>query len=575
MELKFKNIKEEAPLRGAFLFAACLFGLLLFWTCTEDDKKEVVKNVEVKKPEDVNKATLKAYEGILKKGGTDTVLVYDNDTLLAYPFFDNIKNEKQILFFEKGKLTPLGDSLLYFVRNARYYGLYPQDYHVRKLDTIIPKIFDKTSGSYFSGYIAQAEVLLTDAYLKFGAHLNKGRFNPDTALIEWKPTKLDTNWLGILKFGIKNNSLRKSFDSLEPRHEGYAWLKYAFHNYMKDNEALNWDSISFFNIKDTTTFLEGLRERLRTTGDYIDSLPLNDSLKLSKALKKFQKRMNLDPDGKMGKYTKQALQLSKEQTIRQMEMALERWRWEPKKYPEKYAVVNIPSANIRVFEWWKKKKIDTLVLLSNVVVGKPETPTPLLQSKINYITVYPYWNVPFTIAWKEILPMVQRDTSYLRRKNFEVIGGNGEVVTNIGKLPWKRYNKEYLPIRFRQRIGDDNSLGVCKFNFNNKYGVYLHDTNSKRYFKTFYRYQSHGCIRLDKYYQMARFVIRDDTLKLPYDTLDEWLKRPIQQKITPRKPLPIYVRYYTAQTDSNKNLRFFIDVYRRDEYMIKKLYRKD
>ncbi|MBK7818572.1 MAG: L,D-transpeptidase family protein [Sphingobacteriaceae bacterium] len=116
---------------------------------------------------------------------------------------------------------------------------------------------------------------------------------------------------------------------------------------------------------------------------------------------------------------------------------------------------------------------------------------------------------------------------------------------------------------------------MCKFNFNNKYGVYLHDTNSKRYFKTFYRYQSHGCIRLDKYYEMARFVIREDTLKLPYDTLDEWLKRPVQQKITPKKPLPIFVRYYTAQTDSNMNLRFFIDVYRRDEYMIKKLYRKN
>ncbi|MBP9067998.1 MAG: L,D-transpeptidase family protein [Bacteroidia bacterium] len=529
----------------------------------------------VKKPEDVNKTTIKSYQEILKKNTSDTLLIYDGDTLLAFSFFERLKRGKDILFFEKGKLTPLGDSVVYFVRNARHYGLYPQDYHARKLDTILPKTFDKASQSYYSGYIAQAEVLLTDAYLKFGAHVNKGRFNPDTALLEWKPTKLDTNWLSILKLGIDSNCVRRVFDSLEPRHEGYQFLKYAFLNYIRENETRNWDSVSFYNVKDTTVFLQQLKDRLTTTGDYVDSLKVNDSLKLAKGLKKFQKRMNLDPDGKMGKYTRQALQLSKEHTIRQMEMALERWRWEPKKYPERYAVVNIPSANIRVFEWWKKKKQDTLVLLSNVVVGKPETPTPLLQSKINYVVIYPYWNVPFKIAWEEILPAVKRDTNYLRRKNFEVIGANGEVVTNIGKLNWKKYNKEYLPIRFRQRIGDDNSLGVCKFNFNNKYGVYLHDTNSKRYFKTFYRYQSHGCIRLDKYYEMARFVIREDTLKLPYDTLDEWLKRPVQQKITPKKPLPIFVRYYTAQTDSNMNLRFFIDVYRRDEYMIKKLYRKN
>ncbi|MDZ4663804.1 MAG: L,D-transpeptidase family protein [Bacteroidota bacterium] len=573
--MKNININKRAPKRGAFLFFCVCISITL-WNCNRENENErTVKNIVVKKPEDVNKTTLLSYHEILKKNTSDTLLIYDGDTLLSFPFFERLKRGKDIMFFDKGKLTQLGDSMVYFIRNARHYGLYPQDYHARKLDTILQKTFDKASESYYSGYIAQAELLLTDAYLKFGAHLNKGRFNPDTALIEWKPAKLDTNWLSILKSGVDNNFVRRVFDSLEPRHEGYQFLKYAFLNYIRENETRNWDSVSFFNVKDTTIFLQQLKDRLTATGDYVDSLKVNDSLKLAKALKKFQKRMNLDPDGKMGKYTRQALQLSKEYTIRQMEMALERWRWEPKKYPEKYAMVNIPSANIRVFEWWKKKKQDTLVLLSNVVVGKPETPTPLLQSKINYITIYPYWNVPFTIAWKEILPMVQRDTSYLRRKNFEVIGGNGEVVTNIGKLPWKRYNKEYLPIRFRQRIGDDNSLGVCKFNFNNKYGVYLHDTNSKRYFKTFYRYQSHGCIRLDKYYEMARFLIREDTLKIPYDTLDEWLKRPVQQKITPKKPIPIYVRYYTAQTDSNKNLRFFIDVYRKDEYMIKKLYRKN
>lgn len=577
------NINKEAPVKGAFLFCTKAFlllawcGMMFLWqACNQEPKKVVVENIEVKKPEDVNKSTIKSYQEILKQSKNDSVLVYDNDTILAFPFFDRIKQKDSILFFERGKLTPLGDTMFYFVNNARQYGLYPEDYHAKKLNDIIPKIFDKKNNSFFSGYIAQAEVLLTDAFLKFGAHVNKGRFNPDTALIEWKPSKLDTNWLSILKFGIDSNCVRKAFDSLEPKHEGYKFLKFAFLNYIKTNETINWDSVAVYSLKDTSMALkQQLKERLLITGDYNDSIKVNDSLKLAKALKSFQKRMNLDPDGKLGKYTKQALQLSKEQTIRQMEMALERWRWEPKKYPEKYAIVNIPSANIRVFEWYKKKKIDTLVLLSNVVVGKPETPTPLLKSKINYITIYPYWNVPFTIAWKEILPMVQRDTNYLRKKNFEVIGANGQVVTNIGKLNWRKYNKDYLPIRFRQRIGDDNSLGVCKFNFNNKYGVYLHDTNSKRYFKTFYRYQSHGCIRLDKYYEMARFLIREDTLKLPYDTLDAYLARPEQQKINLRKPLPIYVRYYTAQTDSNKNLRFFIDVYRRDEEMIKKLYRKN
>ena len=188
--------------------------------------------------------------------------------------------------------------------------------------------------------------------------------------------------------------------------------------------------------------------------------------------------------------------------------------------------------------------------------------------------IYPYWSVPFKIAWKEILPMVQRDTNYLHKKNFEVIDGKGNVVTNVGKLNWKKFNEHYLPIRFRQRIGNENSLGICKFNFNNKYGVYLHDTNSKRYFKTFYRYQSHGCMRLEKFVELSRFLIREDTLKIPYDTLNAYFARPIQQQINLRKPLQLYVRYYTAYVDDENKLQKFIDIYHNNEAMMKMVYKK-
>ncbi len=577
--MKFHIRYKKAPIKGALFFLKktvvfTCFTTLLFSACKEEPKKIEIEVKPVKKIEDLNKATLDSYKDILSQNKNDSLLVLETDTLISFPFFSALKSSNSILFFENCKLNPLGDTVLFYINNARLYGLYPNDYFSNKLKKIIPKIYDTINEDYYPALAAKAELLITDAFLKLGAHINKGRFNPDTALTEWHPAKLDTNWLSILRFGLNNKKVKNALDSLEPKHEGYTFLKYAFRKYLKENEQLNWDSVPVYSLSDTSKTLKLLlKERLLITGDYNDSLKVNDSLKLAKALKSFQKRMNLDPDGKLGKYTKQALQLSKEQTIRQMEMALERWRWEPKKYPEKYAIVNIPSANMNVYEWWKKKKIDTLVLRSNVVVGKPETPTPLLESKINYIIIYPYWNVPFTIAWKEILPMVQRDTSYLRKKNFEVIGARGEVVTDIGKLNWKKYNKEYLPIRFRQRIGNENSLGICKFNFNNKYGVYLHDTNSKRYFKTFYRYQSHGCIRLDKYYEMARFLIRDDTLNIPYDTLNTWLARPEQQKINLKKRLPIYIRYYTVQTDSVMNMKFFIDIYRKDEELMKKIYK--
>ncbi len=564
-----------------------LIFLVLNFAACKNSTNDSTEKVEVKQPQNVNAETEKILKGYYKNSLGDTLLVIDKDTLITYRFFNRLRGKQHLIFSDKGKLTALGDLLYQVIKHARMYGLYPNDYHFNKLEKLNSEFYNKKDEAFDVSAIAAAEILFTDAYLKFGAHLNKGRFNTDTILLEWNPKKLDTNWVEILKMGLQPAQMAKAFDLLEPKHAGYHFLKQAIRNYITENEKLNWDTISFKNIKDTIKFKEDLKQKLIKTGDYNDTLKLNDSLKLATAIKSYQKRFNLESDGKLGKLTRQTLSLSKEQTIRQMEMALERWRWEPTKYPERYAIVNIPSAEINVYEWDKKHKEDTLVLYSKIVVGKPETQTPTLKSKINYILVYPYWSVPYTIAWKEILPMVKNDTNYLHKHNFECINFKGEVVPP-SKLNWKRFNKEYLPVKFRQRIGGDNSLGICKFNFNNKYGVYLHDTNSKRYFKTFYRYQSHGCMRLEKYVDLARFLIRDDTLRLPYDTLNAYFARPEQKQISLRKPLPIYVRYYTANVEvikdkkgrtkknpqnEDKKFNLFIDIYKKDEKMINLIYK--
>ena len=154
----------------------------------------------------------------------------------------------------------------------------------------------------------------------------------------------------------------------------------------------------------------------------------------------------MEPDGKIGKLTRQAFQYNREKVLRQMEMAIERWKWEPDSMPVKYFWINIPSFQLTVMEE------DTIVMESNIVCGKPETQTPLLSSKLNFMTIYPYWNVPYSIASKEILPAVQRDTAYLRKKNMEVINSKNEVL-DPSKIKWKRYNAKNLPYKFRQRIG--------------------------------------------------------------------------------------------------------------------------
>ncbi len=555
------------------LFFAIVFFILLLFGCNNQNENNKIEIIKVKQPQNIDAEAQNILNELHNTVKGDTLLIIDNDTLVTYPYFKNIINLNQLNYIKSGKATVLGDTLFLIIKTARQYGLYANEYHFKTLDSLKNNFFNEKDSTYNVTNIAKFEVLLTDAYLLFGAHLNKGRFAYDTLLREWNPLKLDTNWLSVLKYGIDSNKVRFALDSLEPKHEGYKFLKKALRKYIFENEKLSWDSISFTNVVDTPALKKKLKQRFIETGYYNDSLKVNDSLKLAKAIKKFQATFNLETDGKLGKYTKQALGLDKEKTIRQIEMALERWRWEPAKYPKQYAIVNIPSAMMHVWEWDKKHKVDTLVLKSKVVVGKPENQTPTLKSKINYMMIYPYWNVPYKIAYEEILPAVQRDTNYLHKKNFEVIDGSGKVVTNLGKLNWKRFNKNYLPVKFRQRIGNENSLGICKFNFNNKYGVYLHDTNSKRYFKTFYRFQSHGCMRLEQFDAFARFLIREDTLKIPYDTLTVYFSRQEQKQINIKKPLQLYVRYYTSTIDSVGNLQKYIDIYRNDEQMMKLVYK--
>ncbi len=549
-----------------FLYCSLFFAGLFLFSCNQPHPVEH-KVVVVKKKQDINKITAEELEDILSNKLSDSLLVLDGDSLKTICFFDTLyKAPYNTLFIQNGKYNSLGDSLFNLIQQARYYGLIPDDYHAATLDTLRKTFFNPKDSTYDAFALARSEMLMCDAYFKMGVHLHIGRLFPDSLAYSWQLQQLDSNFTSILINGLKILNPGAALDSLEPKHEGYVFLKAYLRKFIVNNSNKDWEAIPFSDSISTDSLRTLLKTRLLTGGFYDSTKKGNDSIKLAWGIKQFQLWFNLEPDGKLGKYTQQALGYSKESTIRQIEMAMERWRWENRKFPDIYLWANIPSAELRVIEK------DTLVMQSNIVVGKPETPTPLLKSKINYLLIYPYWNVPLSIATKEILPALQKDTSYLRRKNFEVIGARGKVI-DPKTIRWKKYTKNYLPFQFRQRIGSENSLGVVKFNFNNKYGVYLHDTNSKKYFKTFYRFQSHGCMRIEKYLELAKFLIREDTLKLPYDTLTRYFNTPEQRKINLRKPPPIYIRYYTCMADSS-GLHFYIDIYKRDELMSNFLYKK-
>jgi L,D-transpeptidase YcbB len=243
---------------------------------------------------------------------------------------------------------------------------------------------------------------------------------------------------------------------------------------------------------------------------------------------------------------------------------MERWRWQ-KAWPDRCVYVNIPGFLLRVIE------NDSVWLQSKVIVGKRDTPTPVIESVIRSFIIYPYWHVPYSIATKEILPALQVDGSYLVRNNFEVLNTEGRVI-NADTIQWELYTADRFPFTLRQREGSENSMGIIKFNFANNYGVYLHDTNSKRLYGRARRDLSHGCVRVSDAVAFAHYLVREDDIYVSPEDLDQYLSFQQRLKIDLRKPIPLKLEYFTTEVENGVAL-FYDDIYRKDSVMMESLYR--
>ncbi len=221
--------------------------------------------------------------------------------------------------------------------------------------------------------------------------------------------------------------------------------------------------------------------------------------------------------------------------VQQIAMNMERWRWLPDDLGSRYVMVNIPAFRLDVVEG------GTSVLAMNVVTGKKDSPTPVLSDRMKYVVFSPYWNIPPDIAQKEIAPKAEKDPGYLERNNIEVDEEGG---------------------RYRQRPGKGNSLGLVKFVFPNHFNVYLHDTPAHALFDRVERDFSHGCVRLERPIDLAKYVLRDQP-DWTEEKIGAAMNAGVEKTVNLKEPLPIYLAYFTAW-EENGALKTVPDVYGRD-----------
>ncbi len=245
-------------------------------------------------------------------------------------------------------------------------------------------------------------------------------------------------------------------------------------------------------------------------------------------------------------------------------LSMEKWRWK-NEYPLKYVHINIPEYLLRLY------MDDTLRSANKIIIGKTDTKTPELTSKIRQIVLYPYWVVPQSITSKEINPKVKQNVNYLAKNNYKIFRNDIEVDPTT--VNWAKVKENTFPFKVRQEFGPTNSLGILKFEFNNKFGVYVHDTPNKGLFNNDIRAYSHGCMRVQNPIELAKMILdkdsihkkRNDFTSLEMDSL--YLLNE-NYKINLRDPVPIFIEYKTV-TVREKMLIFHPDIYYKDEKYLK------
>jgi L,D-transpeptidase YcbB len=348
---------------------------------------------------------------------------------------------------------------------------------------------------------------------------------------------------------LKNNTLHTDIIQWGIQDTNYVKLANALYSFIK-SYPLNTENVEIPAFKKDSVLCLSQSEKSLHLNGY-----LKDSISFIDALKTFQRHNGLKPDGVIGDFTVRVLQKSNYQRVLRACLAMEKWRWK-EKFPKHHIYVNIPEFKLRYYH------NDTLKSEHNIVVGTYANQTPEFCSKLYAIVAFPYWNVPYSISSKEILPALKKNPNYLTKNKMRIFRKKEEV--DPTGIDWKKIKENSFPYSVRQDPGPHNSLGIIKFEFNNPYGVYVHDTPSKSLFKTTIRSYSHGCVRCESPVDLGRIILENDENKFTADSLDSILKRENHFPIRLKKYIPICFDYISVNANKEGEIIFMKDIYGRD-----------
>ena len=399
---------------------------------------------------------------------------------------------------------------------------------------------------------ATLELSISRSFALYAREASAGRTRPATvwALATLKPEAPAAD--KVLASLAESRDIAAALDAYNPPHEGYRRLKRALAVIAAEKAAADPEPVPTgpalkLGMRDPR--VEVIRRRLAIDVVTADPTLYDDDVRA--AVMAFQAGQGLTDDGILGALTVRVMNGGRKQDRTALVLAnMERWRWMPRDLGRDHVFVDVPGYELAIVR-------DGLPRFrTRVVVGAPTTPTPLFSDEIEFIVVNPFWNVPVSIASKEMLPSIQANPDgYFARRNYEVVV-DGRVVPP-SSVAWNE--STIRRVRIRQRPGDGNALGNLKFMFPNEHSVYLHDTPSKALFAKPVRAFSHGCVRVENPLAFADALL---------DGHSKWNGERLRKMIGGREarvdlsqPMPVHLTYFTAVATGDGTLALRGDPY--------------
>ena len=406
--------------------------------------------------------------------------------------------------------------------------------------------------------LGKIEVELSRLFLRYAKHIQTGILDPadvDEEIVLKVPLR---DRLQLMEYFVRARA-RDYFEVLPPSSREYQRLLRYKLDFQSLVERGGWGRrvrAGKLKLGDSGNQVAALRDRLVAMG-YMEhtSSAVFDRTMLG-AVIRFQGRHGLHQDGVVGQGTLAELNVSPQQRLASIIVALERERWMNMPLGDRHVIVNLADFRASIIDFGKTTFTTRAVVGANV----DEQRSPEFSDVMEHMVINPSWNVPRSITVKEYLPLMQENP--FAASHLNILGPDGNIVDRAD-IDFTQYDQETFPYDLKEPPNDGNALGLVKFMFPNKYNIYLHDTPAKSLFNKESRAFSHGCIRLHEPFEFAYELLRpqtDDPVELFHEALAEGEERIIGLK----NWIPVHLTYRTAFTDEAGNLNFRRDVYGRD-----------